>query len=580
MKKYIKKYWIFVILSPMFMFGEVLGSLLQPKYMSRIVDEGVLGLSNGGTGNLDFIISAGIQMILIALLGGVSGALSGVFANLCSQNLGNDLRKELFRKIMSFSHEETDHFSTGSLITRTTNDITQVQRFIMQCVKGFAHTFFMFVGGIVFMLTLDITFGTVVFIALPLILLCIIFFLKNVNPKFSILQQRLDRVNMVVQEGISGARVVKAYVKEDYESHRFDKANEQLVEKQLDILLTLAKMTPLMNVVLNASIVTIIKVGAIEVSGGACTPGNVMAAITYVSQILNAVMRMAVTFQNVSRGVASVRRIDAVLKEPVKITDGAFEGETSVKGKVEFRNVSFQYPGSGNKNVLEQINLTVSPGETLGILGATGSGKSSLVNLIPRFYDACEGEILVDGVNVKNYKLKELRNKISIALQTSEIFSATIRKNIAIGNLNASDEEIREAAEIAQAMEFINNKEASFETTTTQKGHSLSGGQKQRLAISRAIVRKSEILILDDATSALDLRTEAAFYAALNRKYKNMTKIIIAQRIASLQMADRIIIIDQGRIVAEGTHESLLNSSPIYQDIYDSQLKNGGLKDA
>lgn len=547
--------------------------LLQPRLMAVIVDEGVLGLSHGGVGDLGLVVHTGLRMIGLVLAGCFCGIMSGVFANLCSQNYGNDIRKDVFRRVMSFSFEQTDDFSTGSLITRVTNDITQVQNLVSQCIRGFVRTFLLFAGGIVCMLTLHLSFGVVVGCALPLILLCVVFFIAKANPMFTVLQEKLDRLNNVMQENVSGIRVVKAYVKEQKEKERFGQANGELVGTQLDVLLLFSYMTPIMNIILNVSVVAVIRVGALQAGAGRVTPGDVMAAITYISQILNAVMRMTMIFQTVSRGVASGRRIKEVLLCEPSIQDGSFDQETSLKGKVEFRNVSFSYHGRGRERVISDFNLTIMPGETLGILGATGCGKSSLVNLIPRFYDATEGEVLVDDVNVKDYTLHRLRSKIAIALQKSEIFSTTIGENIGWGNPEAGEEQIRHAAGISQAMEFIDEKVDGMDTQVAQGGHSLSGGQKQRVAIARAVLKDAEILILDDTTSALDLKTEARLYEALEKEYGGMTKIIIAQRIASVRGADRIAVMENGRLSACGSHEQLMAESAIYRDIYDSQLK-------
>ena len=573
MLKYLSKYWLFFILAPLFMLGEVSMDLLQPRLMAAIVDEGVLGLSNGGVGDIELVIHTGLKMIGLVLFGCFCGVMSGVFANLCSQNYGNDVRKDAFRKVMSFSFEQTDRFSTGSLITRVTNDITQVQNLVSQCIRGFVRTFLLFAGGIICMLTLDLSFGVVVACALPLIVVCVVYFITRANPMFTVLQNKLDKMNNVMQENVSGARVVKAYVKEEYEKERFGAANDELVGTQLDVLLLFSYMTPIMNIILNISVVAVIQVGAIQVGAGDATPGNVMAAITYISQILNAVMRMTMIFQMVSRGVASGRRIKEILDCEPSIVDGTFTGETAVKGRVEFRDVSFAYPGMGREKVIDHISMTINPGETFGILGATGCGKSTLVSLIPRFYDATGGQVLVDGVDVKDYTLDALRGRVAVALQKSEIFSTSIRENIAWGNPDADDAQIRNAAKTAQALEFIEGKEEGLDTQVTQGGHSLSGGQKQRVAISRAILKNAEILIFDDTTSALDLKTEAKLYEALKREYADMTKIIIAQRIASVKDADRIAVIENGRIAACGSHEELMQSSGIYRDIYDSQLK-------
>lgn len=573
MLKYLKKYWFFALLAPIFMIGEVSMDLLQPELMSRIIDDGVLGLNNGGVGNLNTVITIGLKMIGFVALGGICGIMSGVFANLCAQQFGNDVRKAVFKRIMEFSFEQTDKFSTGSLITRVTNDITQLQNFVMQCLRGFVRTSMLFIGGIACMVSLNMEFGIIIACALPFVAVCVVYFIAKANPKFTVLQKKLDKVNNVMQENVSGARVVKAYVKEDYETERFEKANNELVSTQLDVLLLLSYMTPIMNIILNLSVVAVIKVGGIQVSAGSATPGNVMAAITYCSQVLNAVMRMTMIFQTASRGIASKKRVMEIINCDPAIKSGTYNKETAVKGKVEFKNVSFAYPGMDNENVIENFNLVINPGETIGILGATGCGKSSLVNLIPRFYDVTKGEVLIDDVNVKDYDLQVLRDKVSIALQKPEIFSTTIAENIAWGDDSADIEKIRQAADIAQATEFIDNRTDGKDTQVSQGGHSLSGGQKQRVAISRAVLKNSEILIFDDATSALDLKTEADLYSELSVKKYDVTRIIIAQRIASVKNADRIVVMDNGRLADVGSHSELIKTSEIYKDIYESQLK-------
>ena len=573
MLKYLKKYWFFALLAPVFMIGEVSMDLLQPELMSRIIDDGVLGLNNGGVGNLNTVITIGLKMIGFVALGGICGIMSGVFANLCAQQFGNDVRKAVFKRIMEFSFEQTDKFSTGSLITRVTNDITQLQNFVMQCLRGFVRTSMLFIGGIACMVSLNMEFGIIIACALPFVAVCVVYFIAKANPKFTVLQKKLDKVNNVMQENVSGARVVKAYVKEDYETERFEKANNELVSTQLDVLLLLSYMTPIMNIILNLSVVAVIKVGGIQVSAGSATPGNVMAAITYCSQVLNAVMRMTMIFQTASRGIASKKRVMEIINCEPAIKSGTYNKETAVKGKVEFKNVSFAYPGMDNENVIENFNLVINPGETIGILGATGCGKSSLVNLIPRFYDVTKGEVLIDGVNVKDYDLQVLRDKVSIALQKPEIFSTTIAENIAWGDDSADIEKIRQAADIAHATEFIDNRTDGMYTQVSQGGHSLSGGQKQRVAISRAVLKNSEILIFDDATSALDLKTEADLYSELSVKKYDVTRIIIAQRIASVKNADRIVVMDNGRLADVGSHSELIKTSEIYKDIYESQLK-------
>ncbi len=558
------------------MIGEVTMDLVQPKMMQVIVDDGVLGLNNGGTGNMELVMSMGLKMIFVVILGGLSGVLSGVFANMFSQNWANAIRKACFRRVMEFSFEQTDKFSTGSLITRITNDVTQLQNLATQSVRGFVRTTMLFFGGIFCVWTLDLRFGEVLLCTLPVVIIGVLFFISKANPFFDTLQRKLDNVNNVVQENVAGARVVKAYVKEDFEINRFGNANDELVNTQLRVLRLFAFMTPLANIILNMALVVIIKMGAIEVQAGNATPGAIMAAVTYLSRIMHSVIMLAMIFQTVSRGTASGRRLNEILREAPVIKDGSSAVQSDVKGRIEFRNVSFAYPGGNGELVLDNINITIEPGETFGILGATGSGKSTLINLIPRFYDATEGSVLVDNIDVREYALKDLRDKIAVALQKSELFNTTIGENIMWGKENASAEEITAAAEDAQAMEFIADKSEGLDTAVAEKGMSLSGGQKQRVAIARALLKNAEILIFDDSTSALDLKTEAKLYKALNTKYDSTTKIIIAQRIASVKGADRIAVIDNGSIVDCGSHEKLMESCDIYRDIYESQLKGGG----
>ena len=610
MLKYLKKYWFFALLAPLFMIGEVSVDLLQPQLMSTIVDEGVLGLSNNGVGDLELVISTGIRMILTVVLGGFFGVMCGVFTNLCSQNFSNDLRKDVFKKVMSLSFSQTDRFSTGSLITRITNDITQLQNLVNQLIRGFIRYLLFFVGGIFCMLRLDLSFGVIVACAFPVILALIIFIIVKVTPLFSVMQKRLDRVNSVVQENVTGSRVVKAYVHEDYEKARFGQANQELVDVQLKGLTYFSYMMPIMNITLNLATVAVIYLGSLRVQAGAVTPGNVMAAITYLSQILNSILMISMIFQSISRGMVSAKRIQEVLDCEPEILQRKLEAEfgsqsddtentgsdesvgadsnaespatnitevagttTSTHGKVEFRNVSFAYPNGNGEEILHDINLTIQPGETLAILGSTGCGKTSMVNLIPRFYDVTEGEVLLDGKNVKDYPLTELRDRIAITLQKSELFSRTIRENILWGRPDATEEELIQAAKDAQAAEFIFAKSEGLDTMVAEKGMSLSGGQKQRLSISRALLKKADVLIFDDSTSALDLKTEANLYDALGEHYPDVTKIIIAQRIASVRRADRIVVLEEGSISACGSHNELMETSSIYQDIYQSQLK-------
>ena len=570
--RHLKKYWHFALFASLFMILEVYVDLRQPRLMAEIVDRGILGLDNGGVSDIGIVTSTGIRMILVVIFGGICGMLSGVCTNLCSQNFGNDVRKSAFRRIMHFSFSQTDDFSVGSLITRTTSDVTQVQNMVAQLIRGCVRCAMFFVAGSIALISLAADFGTVILIAMPILLLEVAFVLWRTNPLFRLLQSRLDRMNTVIQENVAGARVVKAFVQEKRESERFAKSNDELVNTQFRVLILMSYMRPVMNIILNLATIAIIRIGGMRVEDGSIAPGTVMAAITYLSQILNGMMMLAMIFQTVTRGITSSRRLREILEAEPPIQDGGQSGERTKSGSITFKNVSFSYPDN-DASVLRNIDLTVNPGETLAIIGETGCGKSSLVNLIPRFYDATTGTVEVDGLDVRNYKLHDLREKISVVLQKSELFTSTIRENIRIGNPDATDEEIESAAIAAQADDFIRQQPDGYDTPVAESGMSLSGGQRQRIAITRALVKKAEILILDDSTSALDFRTEAALQAALREQYRDVTKIIIAQRISTVQHADRIAVLENGSIAACDTHENLMKTCKIYQDIYASQVK-------
>lgn len=571
MWNYVKRYLHFAVLAAAFMVGEVLMDLLQPELMSRIADDGVLGLNNGGVGNMELIWSLGIRMIGLVLFGGLCGSLNNVFVHMTGQNIGNEMRKDAFRKIMAFSFPQADRFGAGSLVTRVTNDITQVQNFVSQFVRGMIRTSMLMFGSIFFMFRLNRSFGLIVLCAFPLIVGCLAFCLHRANPLFSRLQTQLDKINSIMQEDVSGIRIIKACVREIYEKLRFGKANDALIQTQLRVLTIFAFMNPIINALMYLVVAVILAAGSYEVGAGSATPGSIMAAITYTTQLLNGILMLTMLFQNISRGLASWKRVKEVLHSQPDLADGSFDGNTKLHGQVEFRNASFAYPGS-KQVILKNISLTIRPGETLAIMGATGCGKSSLVNLIPRFYDVTEGVVLVDGVDVREYRQKALRQKIAVALQKSELFRATIRENIAWGNLEAGKEAIRQAASIAQADSFISAAPEGYETIVAERGASLSGGQKQRLSIARAIVKDAEILIFDDSTSALDLKTEADLYDALEKAAPGRIKIIIAQRIASVRRADRIAVLSGGSIEACGSHEELMGTCKTYRDIYNSQL--------
>lgn len=575
MWKYIRRYLLFAILASLFMVGEVLMDLIQPGIMSQIVDDGVLGLNNNGVGNLNLIWTLGLRMIGLVLLGGLCGSLNNVFVHMSAQNIGNEIRKDCFHRIMTFSFPQLDRFSTGSLVTRVTNDITQVQYFVSLFVRGMIRTTMLTFGSIYCMFRLHTQFGLIVLCAFPFLVGTLAICLSKANPLFSKLQAQLDSINAIMQEDLSGIRIIKACVREVYEKVRFGKANDELIKTQLKTLVIFSFMNPVVNALMYIVVAVILLVGSYEVGSSGATPGNIMAAITYTTQLLNGILMLVMVFQNISRGLVSWKRVKEVLNSKPELVDGPFDGSTDIEGEIEFRDVSFAYPGA-NKNVLSHINLTIHKGETVAIMGATGCGKSSLVNLIPRFYDVADGAILVDGVDVREYRQEALREKIAITLQKSELFSASIRENIEWGLPGAADEAIKAAALTAQADGFISSTSDGYGTTVAERGMSLSGGQKQRISIARAVMKPSEIIIFDDSTSALDLKTEADLYQALQSSHPDSTKIIVAQRIASVRRADRIVVLENGGIAACGTHEELLKSCPIYQDIYHSQIGKEG----
>ena len=579
--KYLKKYWFYAILAPIFMVVEVMMDLRLVDQMAQLVNEGVM------LQNMEVIKSVGISMVITLFIGITGGILCGVFTNLAAQNYGNDLRKDTFNHIVNLSYEQTDEFSTGSLVTRLTNDITQVQMMVQMSMRMFIRTFIQFAGGM-WMLFNNVgsQFGIVLLIALPMMLVGVIFFILKVAPMFKIVQESVDGVNSVVQENVTGTRVVKAYVQEHYECERFAKANNRLYNNNMKVSIIMSWLMPIITIIMSGSMIAVMYIGGQDVISNidsfiaqgenyeGLKVGDIMASTTYIFMIINGFMMLAMMLQFMIRGLASVKRINEVLNTNPVITSGSVKEGKEV-GTIEFKNVSFSYPKSEEgERVLQNISFKIHKGETIGILGATGSGKTSLVNLITRFYDATEGEVFVNGVNVKDYDLNTLREEIvSIVLQKAELFSGTIEDNIRWGKKDASKEEVIEASIIAQAHDFITGFEEGYNTIVAEKGASLSGGQKQRISIARALIRKPEILIFDDSTSALDLATEANLYKKLHEAMDDTTVIIIAQRVASVKNADRIMIINDGVVEAIAPHSELIETNATYQEIYNSQLK-------
>ena len=590
--KYMKPYTFLAIVSPLMMIGEVVADLLLPYITSFIVNYGITGIdiydSEKGSAtaarimelihgdefsNMDIIITFCLIMMAITLVGGFFGTFCAYTAAKAAQGFGNDLRCDAYRRVMSLSIEQTDKFTTGSLVTRMTNDITMVMEFMEMIMRMFVRSPMFLIGGTFMLLKLNISFGTVLICTVPVLAVILFVVLRKAMPMYGVLQKKLDKVNSVVQENVSGARVVKAYVREEYECNRFGAANTELKNVNYSVLKLMAVISPVLTIIQSVAIIAVIYIGGlnIQIEKAGMDTGTIMAAITYVTQIIMSVMMTTNMFQSISRAIASANRIKEVLDtNPVIISGSECAEKNDIA--VEFRNVSFHYPGTVGRPVLKNIDLTINQGETFAIIGDTGCGKTSLVSLIPRFYDASEGEVYIDGMNVKEYNLEKLREKIGYVMQKSELFSDTVTGNIKWGNKNATMEEVRAAADIAQVSTFIDNFNEGFDTFIAEKGASLSGGQKQRMSIARAIIRKPEILILDDSTSALDLSTEAKLRNELKKNLKGTTVIMIAQRIASVMEADRIAVIESdGTIQCIGTHEELMRISPTYRDIYSSQ---------
>lgn len=569
-KSFALPYLWLALIAPLCMVGEVLADLKQPSYMNSILKEGV------AKGDIDTILAIALRMGITLIIGVACGVLCTVFASMASQRFANDLRVSVYKKVMQLSLTETDEFSTGSLITRITNDINTLQEFMNMLLRMFVRSPLMFLGGVILCIQVDSRYAFIIALALPIQLLIMFLIVRRANPMFKDVQKKLDKVNSVVQEDVSGARVIKAYVKENYENNRFNDANENLRDTNIRVLNLMALMGPFMMIIMNVAVIAIIYINrnTLDINVSA----DIMTAITYITQILMSLHMFGMIFQQISRSLACASRVREVLNCPLSIESPSQTKECIQKDTdtaVSFQNVSFRYPNTGGNPILSEITFDVKAGEFVAIVGSTGVGKTSLLNLIPRFYDPIDGQVLFEGRDVRDYELEDLRRRMGIVLQKSELFAGSIADNIRFGKEDATDEEIRKAAEIAQATEFIDSFPEGFDTPVSEKGASLSGGQKQRLSIARALVRKPSVLIMDDSTSALDLATEAKLLAGIHREMKGTTLIMVAQRIAGIRHADRIAVLENGRLSAFAPHDELMKTSQCYREIYDSQLKGG-----
>ena len=565
-KSYILLYKSAFILGPLMMVTEVLGEILLPKFMSMIINHGVAQKDGG------YILKMGLVMAITSFLMAAGGILGAYFAAKASISFTSDLRRDLFARVQQFSFKNIDTFSTGSLVTRLTNDIQQVQNLIMMGLRMMLRAPGMFLGALVMAFWMNAELAAVILVVIPLLTAAIVWILRTAYPRFTAMQKALDTLNSGIQEVLTNVRVVKSFVREDYEEKRFADTNRELKEAGLRALKIVIATMPVMMFAMNVTTLAVVWFGGNLIIGGRMAVGDLTAFTTYIVQILMSLMMLSMVFLQSSRAMASIRRIDEVLDEPIDLSDeNASQKDRKVeKGRVEFKDVSFSYR-EGGEPVLSHISLTAEPGETIGILGATGSGKTSLVQLIPRLYDVTEGSVRVDGIDVREYSLKNLRDGVGMVLQKNVLFSGTIEENLRWGDETATEEEVRRAAVYAQADSFVNSFAEGYKTEMGQGGVNVSGGQKQRLCIARALLKKPKILILDDSTSAVDTATEAAIRTAFREDLKDTTKFIIAQRLSSLEYADRILVLEDGRIIGEGTQEKLLASCEAYREIYETQ---------
>jgi ATP-binding cassette subfamily B protein len=549
------------------MLTEVLGEIILPKLTSMIINNGVAGRDVG------YIMRAGAIMIGIAAVMAVGGIGGAYFSAKASISFSTDLRRDVFHKVQQFSFKNIDDYSTGSLITRLTNDIQQIQNVIMMSLRLLFRAPGMLIGGLIMAYLMNSQLVMILLVVIPLLLISIAIILKTAYPRFQAMQKKIDRLNSGVQEALTNVRVIKSFVREDHEEERFKATNRDLKESSLNAMQVVVTAFPVMMLAMNITTIAVVWYGGNLIIAGKMPVGDLTAFTIYIVQILMSLMMLSMVFLQASRALASLKRVNEILNTEIDLTDedAAQRSATVTKGKVEFLDVSFQYHKGKEDMVLKKINFTAQPGETIGIIGSTGSGKTSLVQLIPRLYDADKGKVLVDDIDVKDYSLRNLRESVAMVLQQNVLFSGTIEENLLWGDENASTEEMILMAESAQADGFVTSFKDGYQTDLGQGGSNVSGGQKQRLCIARALLKRPRILILDDSTSAVDTATEAKIRECFQTTLKETTKFIIAQRIGSVEMADKIIVLDEGEIVGIGSHEDLMKTCDAYQEIYYSQ---------
>jgi ATP-binding cassette subfamily B multidrug efflux pump len=568
LRSFLRPYWVWALLAPLLMVLEVSMDLLLPRLIQVIVDQGI------SAGNMQVVISTGIWMLVVATIGMIGGYGCGIYAIRAGQAFGADLRHALFSKVQTLSFANLDKLETGGLITRLTNDVTQVTEIVMMLMRIMVRAPLLMLGGLIMAVLTSPQLAWLFAILIPIVLLTIWWVVGKAFPLFSGVQKRLDALNTVLQENLAGVRVVKAFVRNRHESQRFDRANSDLMEQNIRAVRTVAVTMPVMMFALNAGIVAALWFGGGMVQSGSMQVGQIIAFTNYLMVSLTSLMTVGMLVMRFSRAEASAVRIEEVLNsEPAVQNRPQPISDFTPQGRVAFEHVNFSYSGEDHDLVLNDINFVAEPGQTVALLGATGSGKSSLVSLIPRFYDVNSGRVTIDGIDVRDFDQVELRRHIGVALQESVLFSGTLADNIRYGRPEASDEEVIAAAKMAQAHNFISGFAEGYNSPVGQRGVNLSGGQKQRIAIARALLPNPAILILDDSTSAVDVETEARIQEALADVRKGRTTFIVAQRISSVLTADKILVLDNGRIVAEGTHSQLLKSSPLYREIYASQME-------